>query len=229
MAVNPLRASNAVLATTDSGLTWTSPNMVWDPFDFGTSTNDICALDAAHCWAVGDAGMIIATLGDPPPSDTFAPFTEAQGLDGACHGADFTFTLYAYDGEQGSGVATTEYRIDDGAWQTSTTVTILAPADHSNDGVHSVDYRSIDNAGNVETLRTRTVKIDTTPPSVSFVLDGGTAVTMSPLISADSAVSYASGTLEMRFSLDGRTTWTDWEPYTAHRTLDLSAAPLGMQ
>ena len=32
-AVNPLRASNAVLATTDGGLTWTSPNMVWDPFE----------------------------------------------------------------------------------------------------------------------------------------------------------------------------------------------------
>ena len=171
--------------------------------------------------------MIIATLGDPPPPDTFAPFTEAQGARTAPGTAPTSPSRCTpiCNGEQGSGVATTEYRIDDGAWQTGTTVTILAPADHSNDGVHSVDYRSTDKAGNVETLRTRTVKIDTTPPSGSFVLDGGAAVTMSPLISADSAVSDASVTLEMRFSWDGRTTWTDWEPPTAHRTLDLSAAP----
>ena len=64
-----------------------------------------------------------------------------------------------------SGIASTQYRVDGGAFQGGTSVSIPAPVDHSNDGAHAVEYRSTDNAGNVEPLQTTTVRIDTTLPA----------------------------------------------------------------
>ena len=60
-----------------------------------------------------------------------------------------------------SGIASTQYRVDGGSFQSGTSISILAPADHSNDGVHTIEYRSTDNAGNAEPLQTATVRIDT--------------------------------------------------------------------
>jgi hypothetical protein len=75
--------------------------------------------------------------------------------------------------EAGSGVASTRYRVDGGSFQNGTSVSIPAPPDHSNDGVHSVEFRSTDNAGNVETLRSASVRIDTTLPLTTDNAPGG--------------------------------------------------------
>ena len=69
--------------------------------------------------------------------------------------------------ETGSGVASTVHRVDGGSFQSGTSISIPAPADHSNDGVHTIEYRSTDDAGNVESLRTATVRIDTTLPTTT--------------------------------------------------------------
>ena len=63
-----------------------------------------------------------------------------------------TVTFTASDDR--SGVKSTEYRLDGGAWQTGSSVTV------SGDGVHALDYRSSDNAGNVEATKSAQVKID---------------------------------------------------------------------
>jgi hypothetical protein len=60
-----------------------------------------------------------------------------------------------------SGVAATEYRIDGGAWTPYTPFTL-------SNGIHAVDYRSTDNAGNVETFQTQQVKVDTAAPVVTL-------------------------------------------------------------
>ena len=57
--------------------------------------------------------------------------------------------------------------MDGGSFQNGTSVVIPAPADHSNDGAHTIEYRSTDNAGNAEPLHTATVRIDTTLPTGS--------------------------------------------------------------
>ena len=59
------------------------------------------------------------------------------------------------------GAATTEYAVDGAAWATGTTVKVTG------DGVHTVSYRSIDNAGNVEADKSVQVKIDGTAPVTS--------------------------------------------------------------
>ena len=44
---------------------------------------------------------------------------------------------------------------------------VPAPGDHSNDGSHLVEYFATDDVGNVETLKSITVVIDTAAPSGS--------------------------------------------------------------
>src|SRR5205085_2993238 len=91
----------------------------------------------------------------------------------AWHNAAYAVHLRASDpGFFPSGVATVNYKVDGGTTQTvnanNTDVTISALADHSNDGLHSIEYWATDNASNVESPHnSTTVKIDTKQPSSS--------------------------------------------------------------
>jgi subtilisin family serine protease len=77
--------------------------------------------------------------------------------------SDVTVTLSATDSL--SGVKETGYRIDGGSWQA-----YMEPFTVS---ASTVYYRSEDNAGNVETERSRKIEIDTTAPSIPVVMDEG--------------------------------------------------------
>jgi hypothetical protein len=69
--------------------------------------------------------------------------------------------------DDGSGVAATSFSVDGGARQQGAEVTVSAPADHSNDGIHTIDYYSVDNSGNQEQPHSAVVRIDTTPPTIA--------------------------------------------------------------
>src|SRR5205085_9847834 len=62
----------------------------------------------------------------------------------------------------GSGVAKTEYELDGATIFTAGTSVRVA-----GEGVHTLTYRSTDAAGNVETNRTATVRIDLTKPATT--------------------------------------------------------------
>jgi len=94
--------------------------------------------------------------------DVTAPVTVASGVDELWHNRSVTVTFDAAD--VGSGVAYTEYRLDEGVWTRASDLTVAAPADHSNDGPHTILYRSADGAGNLEPARVCTVNIDTRSP-----------------------------------------------------------------
>jgi hypothetical protein len=99
-------------------------------------------------------------------TDVTPPFTRVLGADSRWHRLPVTLHFLAKDNPGGTGVAYTEYSLDDGStWTKADSVTIPAPADHSNDGAHKVVYRSADNAGNLEARRFCTVCIDTSPPT----------------------------------------------------------------
>lgn len=74
------------------------------------------------------------------------------------------FTLAASDGA-GSGVASTEYRINLGPWTPYTGAFTLSGLD----GPYVIDYRSTDNLDNVEPTNSETVILDNTPPTVRVV------------------------------------------------------------
>ncbi|WP_245640289.1 OmpL47-type beta-barrel domain-containing protein [Neobacillus massiliamazoniensis] len=79
---------------------------------------------------------------------------------------DVTLTFTANDGE-GSGVAKTEYRLNGGEWTTvDGNVTV------STEGQNSIEYRSIDKAGNIEETKTIQVWIDKQAPLTSLNIDG---------------------------------------------------------
>jgi len=62
-----------------------------------------------------------------------------------------------------SGVSSTQYRIDGGPWLSGTSVTLRLPIRHKlrgvSAGIHLVEYRSTDAAGNAETIKSCSVII----------------------------------------------------------------------
>ena len=66
--------------------------------------------------------------------------------------------------DAGSGVAFSEVKLDRGPWQKATTIAVPAPADHADDGIHTLSYRSSDQIGNLEQTRSCRVMIDTSAP-----------------------------------------------------------------
>jgi outer membrane protein assembly factor BamB len=79
--------------------------------------------------------------------------------------APVSVTLNAADNL--SGVASTFYRIDAGSVQTYTSAFPI-----TSDGVHNVEFWSVDVAGNTETHQTRVVKIDSTAPVTQASVSG---------------------------------------------------------
>ncbi|RSM72693.1 PKD domain-containing protein [Actinoplanes sp. ATCC 53533] len=145
-------------------------------------------------------------------TDTTAPVTGAKVSGTPVQGwytGPVTVTLTADDEAGGSGVAGTEYRLDDAtAWTAYT-----APLPVGGDGTHQVRFRSTDSAGNVEETKSATVKIDSTAPVTSARFapandngwhDGAVPVV---LTSTDAG----SGVEKLEWSLDGGA----WTPYTA--------------
>ena len=79
--------------------------------------------------------------------DTSKPTTTDDAPMGAQASA---VTVHLTGHDTYSGVGATWYQVDGGSWVLGNTVTVLAPAGHGNDGLHTIRYYSIDNAGNVE-------------------------------------------------------------------------------
>ena len=98
---------------------------------------------------------------DPkPPADITPPVTLVIGADDTWHGGPVELTFSAMD--TGSGVARTEASLDGGlVWQKGTTLVV------DGSGVHSVLFRSLDKAGNLEPEHSCTVRIDTASPKTA--------------------------------------------------------------
>jgi hypothetical protein len=109
-------------------------------------------------------GAAEVTSPSPGGADTLPPATVAAGADERWYGTPVSVTLTAADEAGGSGVAYTEYKLDDADWVRGTLVTLPAPADHSGDGPHTILYRSADVAGNLEEAHKLTIGIDTRRP-----------------------------------------------------------------
>ena len=118
-------------------------------------------------------------------------------------------------------MAFTQGQVDGKGFTNEDTITVPAPPDGSNDGVHVVQYRAMDMADNYETAHTRSVKIDTMAPTGDFVINGAAAYASSTAVTLDNSMSDANG-LEMRFR-DSDGGWTPWETYASTRAWTLPA------
>lgn len=105
------------------------------------------------------AGLSTTGTSTPPVNiDRTAPTTGIAGGSNEWVNGTVGVTLTA--GDNLSGVATTEYSIDGGPSQTGTSFSLTS------DGEHTITFFSTDKAGNTEDVRTATVRIDTTAPSI---------------------------------------------------------------
>jgi hypothetical protein len=119
-------------------------------------------------WSVDNAGNTEATATTHIKLDNVAPATtiatspaSPDGANNWFQRASVTFTLGASDAS--SGTASTRYSLDGGASQTYTgTVTV------SGQGDHTVNYWSIDDAGNTESTNTTHIKLDNIAPATTI-------------------------------------------------------------
>lgn len=105
-----------------------------------------------------------------------------------------TLTLTADFGPTGRTVASTEYRIDGGAW-----VLYSGPTTLAGEGSHTVDYRSTTDNGIAETPSSLTFKLDTVAPVTSASV-AGSVVTLA-------ATDSGSGLANSEYQIDGGA-WT---------------------
>ncbi len=109
------------------------------------------------------SGGTIAFTGmynDTIPPTTTATLSGTPGNNG-WNTSDVTVILSAVDNNGGSGIKETEYSFDGSSWNAYTAAFIIAT-----EGTTTVYYRSTDNAGNVESVKNQTVKIDKTSPLI---------------------------------------------------------------
>ncbi len=162
-----------------------------------------------------------------PPTTTASLFGSTGNNDWYTSDVQVAFT--ATDNPDGSGVTKTEYGFDNTSW-----TTYVVPIIVNTEGTTAIYYRSIDNAGNVESAKTQTVKIDKTPPSINIsgVTDGYYNSDVTPVIAiADTnlntqpttlnGAAYTSGTV---ISAEGNYTLvasaTDMAGNTASKTVN---------
>jgi hypothetical protein len=110
--------------------------------------------------------------------DTTAPTTSASATKattptaspytfGDWSNKDVSVTLNATDNSGGSGVKEIRYTTN-GVDPTASSGTVYSgPFQISSEGTTTVKFRAIDNAGNVEAVQSRTVKIDKTAPTIT--------------------------------------------------------------
>ncbi|HMK93341.1 MAG TPA: hypothetical protein VK576_10110, partial [Thermoleophilia bacterium] len=115
-------------------------------------------------WSTDVAGNVEGTHTGQVKIDATAPVTTSDA-DSAWHHGDVTVHLTAsdeHDGVAASGVTTTMYSLDGADFVPGMSVLVTAPA-VPGVATHTVDFYSIDAAGNREGTKTAQVNIDTSP------------------------------------------------------------------
>lgn len=100
------------------------------------------------------------------PYDVYPPITTCQINGNAGNNGWYVgnVTISFLSNDQ-SGVAYTKYQINGGGWQD---YNYFIPINISYDGIYSINFYSVDNKGNEEAIKETEIKIDSTPPSISY-------------------------------------------------------------
>jgi len=153
-------------------------------------------------WSVDVAGNIEThktasfTITAPAPVDATAPVTTSNAV--ATYVSSASITLAATDA--GSGVANTYYRLDGGAQVSGRTINV------STLGSHTIEFWSVDVAGNIETHKTASFTI-TAPAPVDATAPVTTSNAVATYVSSASitlaATDAGSGVANTYYRLDG--------------------------
>ncbi|HZG77055.1 MAG TPA: DUF4962 domain-containing protein [Paenibacillus sp.] len=139
-----------------------------EPVDGTTVTLTEEGAHTIQYWSTDAAGNVEEPQSVTVTLDKTAPTTQAS-VDGLAGEAGWyrgpaSVVLTATDAS--SGVSRTEYRLDNGDWTAAVGPIVVAA-----DGVHQLEYRSVDAAGNTEASKSVELRIDATAPTLNVQLD----------------------------------------------------------
>jgi X-Pro dipeptidyl-peptidase len=161
-------------------------------FALGTTTVNCTGQDGGGNTATGSFTVTV--------TDTTAPTSNATLSGTPILGwlRPPTATITASDVAPGlSGIQKIEYRLDGGPFQTYS-----APFVISGDGPRLLEYRAVDNNGNVEALHSLAFKVDgNAPVTTPNIAPGGTYHTA--LVTLDSTDGLGSGVAAIQYTVDG--------------------------
>ena len=120
-----------------------------------------------------------------------------------------------------SGVKEMQFSLDGVVWTAlepfAGTKAITLP---SGEGVKTVRVKFKDNAGKLSAVYSDTILVDTVAPVGKVLINAGATV----LTSRNVTLSFsATGATYLKLSLDGGTTWGNWEPYVTSKKVTLPA------
>ncbi|WP_341996860.1 PxKF domain-containing protein [Microbacterium sp. LWH7-1.2] len=142
-----------------------------------------------------------------PPVDTVAPVVSASTTPATAGGQNGWFvspvSVSVSASDEGSGVASVEYRLGEGAWSGYSSPVSIP------EGATTFSYRATDEAGNVSEVTQLPVKVDGVAPVTSAVVSPGSGVVLAgSTVSATFAASdETSGVAGTEYSTDGGATW----------------------
>ena len=180
--------NGVILRTEDGGSTWV-PQQSGTPFDLYA----VQLIDSNIGFAVGENGVILHTSTGGYPEDVEPPVTTCN-LNGTLSGdifiSDVTVTFTAID--TGSGVNYTMYQLDDGAWSLYTKPFVV-----STDGEHTLDFFSVDIAGNKETKKHYNFTIQHPEPSITIRIKGGIGISLTITNTGSTALTNVNWTIRL--------------------------------
>lgn len=119
-----------------------------------------------------------------------------------------------------SGVNYTEYKIDSDVWTRYTNPFNLG---NYADGQHTITYRSVDNVLNVESGKTSTVVLDTTPPSGSIAINNHALYTRNANVTLSLHADDGNGSGVAKMCIGDTPSCTAWEDYAGTRDWTLNS------
>lgn len=159
----------------------------------------------------------IEILDTPTPPDTTPPTITATPIESRWHKQSQQITLSASDA---SGIKQIRYKVNDGAWQNGSTISI------NTEGWHRITYQAIDNNNNYSSEQVVAFGIDTTPPTGTLTINQGASESQTSQVYLN--VSYDDGdnrsgveVIQCRHQPAGN--WQDWQPINQTITWQLPA------
>ena len=193
----------------------TSPWQIYAPFKVaGEGVHTIYYRASDYLRNASETGSLQVIVDDTPPvtelSISGPRYDSPAGI--LFVSSNTVFTLSATDDL--SGVASIEYRIDGGQW------TPYAPFGISVEGEHTIEFRSRDNLGNTEEIKSVKVTVDNSPPSTEispgepkFSSPDGRLFVSSKTLFTLSASDYPAGVARTEYRIDDGQ-WLEYLPFT---------------
>ncbi|MBI4358299.1 MAG: LamG domain-containing protein, partial [Candidatus Omnitrophica bacterium] len=167
--------------------------------------------------ALSQAEVLNLAQGNLP--DYTVPTGSIDINSGAAYTNSTSVTLNLSAADTGSGIDKMSFSTDNQNWSVpeayGTTHPFTLP---TGDGSKTVSIKYYDKVGNVSSVYSKSIILDTVPPTGTIKIDNDAASTNSTTVTLNlTGADLTSGVAQMRFSTDG-VNWTDWETFNSTKS-----------